>query len=553
MLSDQELARFVEHRGLPLNAHQVSALGTFLRSSREAREDVYNAVEVPTTLNPFGSDEPPPSVLHDEPVDQAVAQPGPFRESPAPGTVPESLSGRRHPGESVAEHVKATIVRLQEVDAELSSTITFLDDRAAELAKESDRRIAAGAPRRLEGVPFTIKDVIDVAGARTTGGSRSRLSSPPARSSALVIARLERAGAIPVAKDSTTEFASGGMDTPLRGVCRNPWDPERWSGGSSSGTAVSVASRAVPFGIGTDVSGSVRMPAAFCGITGLKPTHGRLPLDGVIPMSWSNEVVGPMAVDARTVAAVFDVMCGIDTAGASPEEKGGVAGLSDADLGRFRIGIPRGSLFSACDMAVLDGLQSMAEQFGFLGATTTDVELPHAELAHQAAAEIVYPEAFTIHHPGFCDWNDLEAFTIDRLSRGSVVTTSEYLRAKQYGLLLRRELLALLSDVDALLIPTVPSSAPTIANSTMRINGKEVPSFVHQSRLAMICNLTGLPGLTVPAGFDATGCPVAATLITNPYREDVALHLAQAYQSHTVHHLRIPLFGEGRAIGNDGI
>lgn len=367
-----------------------------------------------------------------------------------------------------------------------------------------------------------------------------------------MIARLEKAGAIPVAKDSTTEYASGGMNTPLKGPCRNPWNPERWSGGSSSGTAVSVASRVVPFGIGTDVSGSVRMPAAFCGITGLKPTHGRLPLDGVIPMSWSNEVVGPMAVDARTVAAVFDVMCGIDTAGTSPEEKGGVAGLSDDDLGRFRIGIPRGGLFSACDMAVLDGMQSMAEQLGSLGATTTDAELPHAELAHQAAAEIVYPEAFTIHHPGFYDWNDLEAFTIDRLSRGSVVTASEYLRAKQYGLLLRRELLVLLSDVDALLIPTVPASAPTIANSTMRINGKEVPSFVHQSRLAMICNLTGLPGLTVPTGFDATGCPVAATLITNPYREDVALHLAQAYQSHTIHHLRIPLFGEGSAIGNDG-
>src|SRR5699024_1338612 len=131
----------------------------------------------------------------------------------------------------------------------------------------------------------------DLAGARTTSGSRTRQNIAPAAQSAKVVHRLVHAGAIPVAKDSTSEFAIGDMHTPLKGPCLNPWDTTRWAGGSSSGTAATVATGVVPFGLGTDVNGSVRMPAAFCGVVGLKPTRGLLPNNGVLPMAWSTETV----------------------------------------------------------------------------------------------------------------------------------------------------------------------------------------------------------------------------------------------------------------------
>lgn len=524
-LQDANIAQFVTTLGYPLSPEQISTLGSFTRESQPSLRALRTHPAVPTTQNPF---------------ETATG----YRSSTSSLVGGRQFSGPKQRPRSAREGVAEAIQQLRVVDADFSTTISFLEQRALELAEESDRRTATGEERVLEGAPFTVKDVIDVAGARTTGGSLSQISSAPARKSAAVITRLERAGAIPIAKDSTTEFASGGMDTPLKGVCRNPWNTARWSGGSSSGTAVAVAGGAVTFGIGTDVSGSVRMPAAFCGLTGLKPTLRRLPQSGVIPMSWSTEVVGPLARDARTLAAVFSVMSaeGTTVSYKTGHDSGGAT--QTTDLSNFKVAIPRDELFTNCDSSVLQGLDAMSETLSSLGATTFEIEIPNAALAHDAGFQIIYPEALTIHDPHFADWGKYDGFTVDRLGRGVATSAHDYLRAKQLGVRLQEDLLEVFNHADAILVPTAPAAAPTISDSTMKINGKKVPSYAYQSRIAMISSLTGFPALTLPTGFDSSGCPVAATLITRPYREDTALYLAEVFQSVTGYHLCKPVAAE---------
>src|SRR5690606_1222081 len=208
--------------------------------------------------------------------------------------------------------------------------------------------------------------------------------------------------------------------------------------------------------------------------------------------------------DAKTLAAVFSVLTGGRSLHDPTGESGGTP-RPETDLSGFRVGIPRDALFMDCDSSVLEGLEAMSAALASLGADLVDARLPTANLAHDAGFQVIYPEALTVHSPHSQSWADYDAFTVERLSRGTGILASDYLRAKQVGVRLQQELLSALDTADALLIPTVAAGAPTIHDATMFINGREVPSFNYQSRLAMICSLTGFPGLTVPTGHDGSG------------------------------------------------
>lgn len=444
---------------------------------------------------------------------------------------------------TIQENMVKTLERMTKVDEQLATTIELLRESALDLASESDQRLAARQPRLLEGLPFTVKDVIDVRGARTTGGSLTRAERAPAERSAEVIRRLVSAGAIPIAKDSTTEFAVGGMHVPLKGPTLNPWDTARWAGGSSSGTAASVATRVVPFGIGTDVNGSVRMPAAFCGVTALKPTKGVIPTSGIIPMSWSTEVVGPIAQDAQTIRIVFEIMASPQFSSVDQDKSHQVSETTrpaEIDPAATTFAVPRSTIFQDCDDAVLEGLEDFLSAFESLGASIVPQHIPHAELSAEAATQIVAPEAALIHRENVRNWQNYSSFTQNRLIRGLASHTVDYLRAQQFTADLQNNLYDILSEADALVIPTVPAAAPTVRDELMYIKSQPVSAFSHQSRFTAISNITGFPAISFPTGFDQSGCPISTMLIGLPHQEQKLISLVDTYQHISHHHRRLP-------------
>ncbi|WP_226379137.1 amidase [Pseudonocardia sp. KRD291] len=445
-------------------------------------------------------------------------------------------SGRVRPGDVVA----AALLRLQRAHAELNCTITLLADRATRAAAESDRRWAEGTARPLEGVPFTVKDVIDVAGVPTTAGSLRRGHTPAARS-ATVVARLEDAGAIAIAKDATTEFAVGGPHPRLTGACRNPWDPRRWAGGSSTGTAAAVASRVVPFGVGTDVGGSVRLPSAWCGLTGLKPTAGTVPRTGVEPLSWTTETVGPLTRSARDTALLLSLLRGPDGTDARIGE---LAPFTEpavpADLAGLRVAVPGGYLTELCDGAVRDGLAALVDELVRGGAQVVPGEIPSAAHALPIGYQLVFAEAAALHRFDAGGWDEYDPVTVRRISQGITTPATDLLRALQFRVELQAELDTVFAGADLVVVPTTPSTAPVLPDCTVRVDGVEHPLYAAQSRSTMLGNLTGAPGLALPTGFGPDGCPVSAQLIAPPHHEALALAVAAWFQQRSDHHLRTP-------------
>lgn len=459
------------------------------------------------------------------------------------GLLAAFAAGRSTPDRAVADALE----RLRSVHAALNSTIRFLDERATRAAAESTRRWAEGRPRPLEGVPFGVKDVIDVAGVPTTAGSWCH-GDAPAAASATVVRRLEEAGAIPVSKDATTEFAVGGPRPPRFGAVRNPWDAGRWAGGSSTGSAAAVAARAVPFALGTDVGGSVRLPSAWCGLTGLKPTAGAIPRTGVFPLSWTAETVGPLTRSAADAARLFALLRGPDGADPragelppfTPDDRRGLAGLRVAVIG--------GEVTAFCDADVRAGVDAVVGHLAAAGADVVAAELPHGAAALPIGYEIVFAEAATLHRLDRDRWDRYDPVTVRRISQGITTPAVDYLRALQFRAELQRELDAVLTDADLLVMPTCPSTAPWLpetgsdagSEAVVVVDGETFPLYAAQSRTTMIANLTGAPALALPSGFAADGCPTSVQFVGRPHDEATLLEAARVVQARTDHHRREP-------------
>ncbi|GLZ48037.1 amidase [Actinomycetospora sp. NBRC 106375] len=439
------------------------------------------------------------------------------------------------------EEIDAALGRLAAAHEALNCTIAVLGERARAAARDSARRWAEGTARPLEGVPFGVKDVIDVAGVPTTNGSwnHGRDGDPPAAASATVVRRLEEAGAIAVSKDATTEFAVGGPHPPRFGAVRNPWDPRRWAGGSSTGSAAAVAARAVPCAVGTDVGGSVRLPSAWCGLTGLKPTAGAIPRTGVFPLSWTTETVGPLARSARDVATLFGVLRGPD--GADPRS----LALPELDvparddLTGLRIAVPGGAFTELCDAAVAAGVAHLVDELVAAGAEVVPGEVPSAGDALPIGYQVVFTEAATLHRVDADRWDTYDPVVVRRISQGIVTPAVDYLRALQFRTELQRELDAVFAGADLVVVPTCPSTAPRLPDGTVVVDGQDYPLYAAQSRSTMLGNLTGAPGLAVPTGVAPDGCPVSAQLVAPPHREATALWAARVFQQRTAHHLAV--------------
>jgi AtzE family amidohydrolase len=420
-----------------------------------------------------------------------------------------AVAARRLSAEAVIAETFRRIVRDDAINA---FTAVFADQALAD-ARALDADIAAGRPTGpLAGVPFAVKNLYDIEGLTTLAGSIIRRAAPPAAHDAPLIARLKAAGAILVGALNMDEFAYGFVtENHHYGPTRNPHDLSRISGGSSGGSAAAVAAGVVPLSLGSDTNGSIRVPAALCGVFGLKPTFGRLDRAGVFPFVDSLDHAGPFARSVEEIAIAYDVLNG-DGAPIAPT----LEALSGQPL---RVGVLGGWFVQGAFPEVLESLAQVAEAL----AVTTVVEAPGAEAARSAAFCLSAYEGARLHaadiraRPG-----DYDPAVRDRLLAGALLTDDVARMAQRYRRVFQAQMRALFADYDILLAPTVPCLAPVIGQPTMTLNGQAVSVRQTLGLYTQPISFVGLPVLAAPVNRPGL-LPAGVQIIAPPWREDLAL------------------------------
>jgi aspartyl-tRNA(Asn)/glutamyl-tRNA(Gln) amidotransferase subunit A len=444
---------------------------------------------------------------------------------------------------SPVELTAAHLERIERLDSRLNSYITVMTERARQDARAAEEAIGRGewlGP--LHGIPLGIKDLFDVAGVPNTLGSKVLRDNVPATDST-VVQRLRQAGAIILGKQNLHEFAFGiTSENPHYGVVHNPWDLERVPGGSSGGTAAAVAAGLCVAGMGSDTGASIRAPASWCGVSGLKPTYSRVSRAGILPLAWSLDHPGPIARTVGDCAAVLQAIAG-------PDERDPTASHEpvpdySADLARgvagMRVGVPREHFFEQVEPAVEQVVRAAIQHLAELGAHLEEVSLPHARHAQPAGSVIMSSEAAAWHH----DWlrerpGDYGADVLQRIRGGLLVQATEYLFSQQLRTLVQRDFADALSRVDVVVGPTLPLVAPRIGHTFERSGTFNLAPRSIANRLTIPCNLTGMPAMSVPCGF-ADGLPVGLQIMGPAFGESIVLRVAGAYEAATEWHRQKP-------------
>jgi len=439
--------------------------------------------------------------------------------------------------------VDALLARIERCGV-LNAFITVTADAARAQAASAEREIAAGRYRGpLHGIPVSLKDLVDTKGIRTTRGSRIFADRIPTEDAA-VAARLYHAGAVLLGKNALHEFAFGvTTNNPHYGPTRNPWRLDRIPGGSSGGSGAAVAAGLGPVSIGTDTGGSIRIPAAFCGIVGLKPTYGRVSRHGVFPLSWSLDHVGPLTRTVEDAALVLQAIAGPDPLDPStlgqtvPEFASGLA----APITGLRVGVLADEYHGEMADDVREPFRAALDVLAERGLDLEDVEFPRANEARTAAATVLFAEAASVHERWLRDRPaDYGVDTLTLLQQGQFITATQYLRAQRVRTLVVNEVGTLLRRYAALVLPAIPVVAPAIGQPTVTLGGRPGDTRGAVTRLVRLINFVGLPAITVPCGFGADGLPVGLQVVGRAMDEPTVLAIAHAYERATPWHTRRP-------------
>ncbi len=468
------------------------------------------------------------------------------------------LRARRYTSTAITEHYLERIARL---DPDLNAYVTVCADAARAAAAAADARIGRGEGGPLTGVPYANKDIFCTRGVRTSCASRM-LDNFVAPYDATVVEKLAAAGMVMLGKTNMDEFAMGSSnETSWYGPVRNPWDRTRVPGGSSGGSAAAVAARLAPVATGTDTGGSIRQPAALCGITGLKPTYGRVSRWGMVAFASSLDQAGPMALCAADCALLMNAMAGHCARDSTSVERADedYTRLLDAPLAGLRIGLPTEYFADGLDTGVRAAIEASIEVLQRLGATTREVSLPHSRYAIPAYYVVASAECSSnlsrydgVRFGHRCeeprDLFDLytrsraEGFGAEvkrRIFVGTYALSAGYYdayyrKAQQLRRLIQQDFVRAYAEVDVLLGPTTPGTAFAIGQKT------DDPLTMYLSDVyTTAVNLAGLPALSMPAGF-VDGLPVGAQLIGNYFDEARLLAVAHRYQLETGWHLARP-------------
>ncbi len=433
---------------------------------------------------------------------------------------------------SPVELTKDHLARVKKLDGTLHAFLMLTEDRALSDASKAEARIMAGRPRGpLDGIPIAHKDIYNTAGIRTTGHSKLLEHNVPVKD-AVTVTKLADAGTIMMGKLATHEFAMGGpsFDLPWP-PARNPWNPEHFTAGSSSGTGAAVAAGLILGGTGSDTGGSIRGPAALCGIAGIKPTYGLCSRTGVLPLSFTMDHTGPMAWTVEDCALLLQAMAGHDPT--DPASANRPTPSFTAELGQgikgLRIGVVR-HFFETdhpVSPATKQGIDHALEVFEHLGAEIRDVTLSPMADYHAAGSIILTAEAYAVHEPWLKErFNDYGELFRDRIALGGLIRASDYVQAIRRRRLLCLELTNAMADLDILVSASQTGEAPKIT---------EVPKWgnLEKPSLTMPFNLTGFPAMSVCSGFGVGGLPVCMQLIAKPFAEPMLFRAGHAYETAT--------------------
>jgi aspartyl-tRNA(Asn)/glutamyl-tRNA(Gln) amidotransferase subunit A len=438
---------------------------------------------------------------------------------------------------SPVELTKACLARIEKLNPSLNAFITVTDTAALEAAGKAEAEIARGEWKGpLHGIPLAVKDLVETAGVKTTAASAVLKDNVPA-GDAEVIRRLKSAGAILLGKLNLHEFAYGGSGILGHfGPARNPWNTAHVTGGSSSGSAAAVAACLCYGAIGTDTAGSIRLPAACCGITGLKPTYGLVSARGVIPLSWSLDHVGPMARTAADAALILQAIAAYDPQDVGSQKFPPVYYPSaiEESIAGLRLGLAR-DFWNQVDGEIKSAVDTAVTALGKITAGAQEVEL-----STDTDRTLVRCEAYAYHQkylPGNEKGYDPE--TLRRIGSGADVTAPQYIQAQRDLLQQRRQILQMFEHVDVILTPTTPMLAPTFSDlqaSPDQLRNKEMVML----RNTRPFNVYGLPSISLNCGFSKSGLPIGLQIIGAPGAEGPVLALAHAYQKQTDWHKQKP-------------
>jgi aspartyl-tRNA(Asn)/glutamyl-tRNA(Gln) amidotransferase subunit A len=443
---------------------------------------------------------------------------------------------------SSLEAVDDALERVSLIDPGLSSYVLVLADEARAAARTADAELAAGTSRGpLHGVPMALKDIFDTAGIETTAGSKVLCGNIPA-TDAPVFAQLREAGAVLLGKLNMHEFAYGTTTANAHyGACRNPWDTGRSPGGSSGGSGAALAAGLCHLSLGTDTGGSIRIPAAACGIVGLKPTFGRVSRRGVVPLSWALDHVGPMTRSVEDAALVLNAIAGHDALDAWSSATPTVDYTADLERGvqGLRVGVVDDQVLDMVEAPIAQAVAAAIEQLARAGAQVISVKLPHLEYAQTALHAILASEASAFHQPWLRDRpEEYDPSIRVALELGSLIPAVDYINARRMQALVQQDFAAALDQVDAIALPALPRPPPAIGEAVSREPG------VAWNRLMTPINLAGLPALALPCGFGPEDMPIGLQIVGRAWDEATVLRIGRAYERATSWHTRHPARAE---------
>jgi aspartyl-tRNA(Asn)/glutamyl-tRNA(Gln) amidotransferase subunit A len=416
---------------------------------------------------------------------------------------------------SPVDVTQLTLECIERLNPRLNAFITVTAEVALAAAQRAEQELHSGMDRGLlHGIPVALKDVVSTKGIRTSAGSRILADYIPTQD-ALIVRHLQKAGAVMVGKTNMLEFAYG-IVHPDYGPTWNPWNFERTAGGSSGGSAAAVAAGLCYAAVGTDTGGSIRIPAAYCGVAGLKPTYGLVSLEGIIPLSWSLDHAGPIARSSADTAILLAALGGQQTPPLQP-----------LNLNGLRLGLLVDHLEGPeMEEAVRVRFEVICKLLEQAGVILQPVSIPNVDLAYQVLLTLVAPEASTLHARWIAERpEDYAPFTRQQIELGFAIPALVYTRAQQYRRYLTTQCLTVLQEVEAILSPTAPWVAP-----------REDPAVVShagaaEARRTAPFNLTGLPALTIPCGFSPAGLPIGLQIVTRPGEDTLALNIGAAVEA----------------------
>ncbi|HWH60538.1 MAG TPA: amidase [Terriglobales bacterium] len=418
---------------------------------------------------------------------------------------------------SPVELTRECLQKINALNSELNAFITVTAESALREAALAQDEIAAGKWRGpLHGIPVGLKDLIDTAGVRTTAASRVFADRVPVRD-AEIVARLREAGAVLVGKQNLHEFAYGGSSViSAFGIPRNPIDSEYIAGGSSGGSAAAVGSGMCYAAIGTDTAGSVREPAALCGLVGLKPTYGLISTEGIIPLSPSLDHAGPITRSVQDAAILLDALTGTEWRHSES---------LDVEHGKWRVGIPRQFFFEDLDSEVATAVEAAIDELELMGCVVADVDVRvDTDRTLQAA------EAYAEHRQRIASSADLyDPETLRRVRTGENISNEQHRAALRELGNIRREIAAIFDSVDVLVTPTTPIPAPRLSNLTTNIDQLR-PTELVLLRNTRPANVWGTPAISVPCGRTSEGLPIGLQIIGPMGRDARVLQVARAFE-----------------------